>query len=91
MLMGISQSGSSVVLALGVLLTVALIAGLVAQVLRLPRVTAYLLAGLLMGPHTYALLPAGVQAVIPGIPAESFQPLKPLGELAMALVLFNIG
>ncbi len=33
--LGISQSGSPIVLALGVLLTVALIAGLLAQVLRL--------------------------------------------------------
>ncbi|MDH3719152.1 MAG: cation:proton antiporter, partial [Planctomycetota bacterium] len=89
--MALSQSGSPVVLALGVLLTVALIAGLVAQVLRLPRVTAYLLAGLVMGPNTYAILPAWLRARVPGIPAEYFEPLEPLGELAMALVLFNIG
>jgi len=64
----------------GVLLVAALAGGLVARWLRLPRVTAYLLVGLLLGPQTLSVLPR-----------EHLEVLDPIGKLAMALVLFNIG
>ncbi len=64
----------------GLLLVSALVGGIVARALRLPRVTAYLLVGLLLGPHSLQVLPA-----------EHLEHLEPIGRLAMALVLFNMG
>ena len=64
----------------GLLLVSALVGGIVARALRLPRVTAYLLVGLLLGPHSLQVLPP-----------EHLEHLEPIGRLAMALVLFNMG
>jgi len=71
---------SSVVFSIGVLLIAALLAGQLAYWVRLPRVTAYLLIGLLLGPHTTHL-----------VPEKHLELLHPFGEMAMALVLFNMG
>jgi len=68
------------VFSLGLFLIAAIVAGQVAYWLRLPRVTAYLLVGLVLGPHALAV-----------VPEEHLQMLHPLGEMAMALVLFNMG
>ena len=65
---------------LGLLLGVCLAAGVFADLLHLPKVTAYLLVGLLVGPSALDWLP---QAHL-----EQFEPLL---KLAMALVLFNLG
>ncbi|MDG2221003.1 MAG: cation:proton antiporter [Rubripirellula sp.] len=65
---------------LGLLLGVCLAAGLFADLLYLPKVTAYLLVGLLVGPHALNLLPE-----------EHLSSFEPLLKLAMALVLFNLG
>jgi len=65
---------------LGVLLGMALLAGLVADFLRLPKVTAYLLVGLALGPSWLDL-----------IPDQHFETFDPLLKLAMALVLYNLG
>jgi Kef-type K+ transport system membrane component KefB len=64
----------------GLLLSAALVAGLLAERVRLPKVTAYLLLGLLLGP-----------AVLDRMPEEHLEELEPLTKLAMALVLFNLG
>ena len=65
---------------LGLLLGVCLAAGLFAELLHLPKVTAYLLVGLAVGPHALNLIPeAHVHA------------FDPMLKLAMALVLFNLG
>ncbi|MEO9594490.1 cation:proton antiporter, partial [Rhodopirellula bahusiensis] len=65
---------------LGMLLTASLLAGLASEFLRLPKVTAYLIAGLLLGPSFGDV-----------IPHEHHLVLEPLTKLAMALVLFYLG
>ncbi|MCH5376291.1 MAG: cation:proton antiporter [Planctomycetes bacterium] len=74
------HDSSAVVLSIGVLLIAALLAGQLAYWLRFPRVTAYLLVGMLLGPHTAHL-----------VPEDHLDSLHPFGEMAMALVLFNMG
>ena len=87
-------------LTIGLLLGTALLAGLVARILRLPSVTAYLLVGLTLGPHTPLLKfgewcaeQMGYSISFTGfhIPAEHLVYLKPVGNFAIALVLFNMG
>ncbi len=85
-------------LTLGLLLGAALLGGMVAERLRLPKVTAYLVVGLLMGPHTVASLPAWLLQYIPPrlqtlaiIPEVHLTFLDPMAKFAMALVLFNMG
>jgi Kef-type K+ transport system membrane component KefB/CBS domain-containing protein len=87
-----------IALTIGGLLTAALVAGFVADFLRLPKVTAYLLVGLLLGPHTIGSLPAALFDLVPRtwmdwttIPEPHLQILHPAAEFAMALVLFNMG
>ncbi len=70
----------NIVLTLGVLLSTALAGGFFARILRLPQVTAYLLVGLALGPHIAQV-----------ISEEHLTHLEPLGNMAMALVLFNMG
>lgn len=65
---------------IGLLLGVCLAAGVFADLLHLPKVTAYLLVGLLVGPNALNLLPH-----------EHLEQCEPLLKLAMALVLFNLG
>jgi Kef-type K+ transport system membrane component KefB len=62
------------------LLVAALLAGGLGEVLRLPKVTSYLLVGVLLGP-----------SVFHWIPSEHVHKLEPLTRLAIALVLFNLG
>ncbi len=82
------------------LLGAALLAGRLARLLHLPSVTAYLLVGLALGPHTpflhsiewvagqfgYSITLAGSH-----ISEEHLAHLEPVGKFAIALVLFNIG
>ncbi len=65
---------------LGLLLAVCLAAGLFADLLRLPKVTAYLLVGLLVGPSLLDLIPEG-----------HVDDLEWVLKLAMSVVLFNLG
>ena len=65
---------------LGLLLGICLAAGVFADLLHLPKVTAYLLVGLLVGP-----------SLLDWVPHEHVEILDPLLKLAMALVLFNLG
>ena len=65
---------------LGLLLAVCLAAGVLADLVHLPKVTAYLLVGLLVGP-----------SVLDWVPTEHVELFEPLLKLAMALVLFNLG
>ena len=67
-------------LTLGFLIAVALLAGGLGESLRLPKVTAYLLAGMLFGQSGLGL-----------IPEDHIHDFHPLLELAMALVLFELG
>lgn len=65
---------------LGVLLLASLIGGILADLVRIPKVTAYLLAGVIVGP-----------SVLHAISTEHIHQLEPLTKLAMALVLFELG
>ena len=65
---------------LGLLLGVCLAAGVFADLLHLPKVTAYLLVGLLVGPSALDWIPEGH--------VELFEPVL---KMAMAVVLFNLG
>ncbi|MDA0590059.1 MAG: cation:proton antiporter [Planctomycetota bacterium] len=67
-------------ISLGLMLGTALVGGQLARMAGVPRVTAYLLAGLLLGPHAFHL-----------IEHDQLEALTPIARLAMALVLFNIG
>lgn len=65
--------------ALGRLLLIALVAGGMAGVVRLPKVTAYLLVGVVLGP------------VLRFIDEEQVAAFEPLAKLAISLVVFNLG
>lgn len=65
---------------LGLLLGVCLLAGMFADLLHLPKVTAYLLVGLFVGPSFLDL-----------IPEQHVEFFEPMLQLAMAVVLFNLG
>lgn len=65
---------------LGLLLLASLLAGIVADLVRIPKVSAYLLAGMLVGP-----------SVAHWIGEEQLTHLAPLTKLAMALVLLELG
>ncbi|RMF38959.1 MAG: CBS domain-containing protein [Planctomycetota bacterium] len=65
---------------LGTLLIASLLGGIVADLIRIPRVTAYLLAGVMVGPSVAGL-----------VTTEHMHHLIPLTKLAMALVLLELG
>ena len=67
-------------LSLGILMAAALCGGVFGSMLRLPKVTSFLLMGVLV---TW-LFPTLV-------PQEDIHALEPLGELAISLVLFTLG
>ncbi|MFH1266933.1 MAG: cation:proton antiporter [Planctomycetota bacterium] len=67
-------------LTLGLLLIASLVSGGIAQFLRLPKVTAYLLIGMLLGP-----------GVLHWIQEDHIRLFEPLTKLAIALVLFQLG
>ncbi len=65
---------------LGILLAVSLLVGVFGEILRLPKVTAYLGVGILFGPAALNL-----------VPTHQIEELNPLLKLAMGLVLFQLG
>jgi Kef-type K+ transport system membrane component KefB len=68
------------VLSIGLILMAALTAGHLAQLIRLPEVTGYLAVGMLIGP-----------AALDFITHENLTALGILSEVALGLILFNIG
>ncbi|MFT5523866.1 MAG: Kef-type K+ transport system membrane component KefB [Pirellulaceae bacterium] len=92
-------NAEQVVLIIGVALCAALLAGIVAKWTRLPKVTAFLFAGLLLGPHAGYIVPAWTVSWVPEwisgqwpiIRDEHHSILVPIGDFAMALVLFSMG
>lgn len=64
----------------------ALIGGRMASLCRIPRVTGYLLTGLLIGPSFAHLFHLPVL-----LPPEILLELRPLSEMALALILMHIG
>lgn len=65
---------------LGILLLASLLGGIAADVVRIPKVTAYLLAGMLVGP-----------SVAHWIHGAHIHHLEPFTKLAMSLVLLELG
>ncbi len=74
----VSQFHSAV--PLGLLLLASLLAGILADLVRIPKVSAYLLAGMLVGP-----------SLAHWISEEQLHHLAPVTKLAMALVLLELG
>jgi Kef-type K+ transport system membrane component KefB len=64
----------------------AMLGGRLAALLHVPRVTGYLLTGLILGPSTAQLLnlPAPISLA-------ALDTLKPLANLALALIMMNVG
>ena len=96
----LSQPDWYLALSVGTLLGAALFAGHIAQRFHLPRVTAYLLVGLALGPHTPVLAWAewiatqiGYSISVAGIhiPEHHLVLLEPVSDFAIALVLFSMG
>lgn len=74
---------------LGLLLMAALAAGGMAGYVRLPKVTAYLLMGVVMG--LFVVHEGETPGPMGWIPAGAIQFFEPLAKLAISLVLFNLG
>lgn len=64
----------------------AMLGGRLAALLHVPRVTGYLLTGLILGPSTAQLLniPAPISTT-------ALEHLRPLASLALALIMMNVG
>ncbi len=72
--------------ALAIIFLGALIGGRLASLCHIPRVTGYLVTGLLIGP-SFAHL-AGIPTLLPG---EALSGLRLVSDIALALILMNIG
>lgn len=70
----------SVLFYLAVILFAGLLMGRAVKMVRLPNVTGYLLAGLLLGPSVLGVLPAGF-----------VHELELVSEMALALIAFTVG
>ncbi len=75
-----------IVSALAVILIAALIGGRFATLCRIPRVTGYLLAGLLVGPSF-----TGILGLPPLISYMALDELRLVSDVALSLILMNIG
>ena len=76
----------NIISALAVILVAALIGGRLASLCRIPRVTGYLLAGLLIGPSFAELLH------LPQLVSHyALGELRLISDVALALILMNIG
>ena len=65
---------------LGLILLLALMAGHLVKVVRIPEVTGYIVAGIALGP-----------SILGWVSAENLQALQVLSEVALGLILFSIG
>jgi len=65
---------------LGLILLLALLAGHLVKVVRIPEVTGYILAGIALGP-----------SVLGWVTAENLVALEVLSEVALGLILFSVG
>jgi Kef-type K+ transport system membrane component KefB len=68
------------ILSVGLILMSALLAGHLAQLVRIPEVTGYLLVGVVIGPAAFDL-----------VTHDNIQTLGFLSDVALGLILFNIG
>jgi len=81
-----SESLLPLLVALSFVFLGALVGGRLASRCHIPRVTGYLLTGLLIGPSFAHLMNLPVL-----LPPEALQELRPLSEMALALILMHIG
>ena len=65
---------------LGLILLLALLAGHLVKVVRIPEVTGYILAGIALGP-----------SVLGWVTPENLTALEVLSEVALGLILFSVG
>ena len=65
---------------LGLILLLALLAGHLVKVVKIPEVTGYIIAGIALGP-----------SVLGWVSAENLLALKVMSEVALGLILFSIG
>lgn len=65
---------------LGLILLLALLAGHLVKVVRIPEVTGYIIAGIALGP-----------SVLGWVSAENLLALEVLSEVALGLILFSVG
>ena len=79
-----------VLLIIGVALCVALFAGVVAKWMRIPKVTAFLFAGLLLGPHAGYLIPASAVSWVPETISSNW-PIIRADDHHIRLSLFEYG
>ncbi len=78
-----------ILLTLSIALLVGLLLSRVAKKLRLPAVTAYLVAGILVGP--FLLGSVSIQGVHLGFSEEDFSTFKLISEVALGFIAFSIG
>ena len=65
---------------LGLILLLALLAGHLVKLLRIPEVTGYVLAGIALGP-----------SILGWVSAENLAALEVLSQVALGLILFSVG
>jgi Kef-type K+ transport system membrane component KefB/CBS domain-containing protein len=81
-----SADSLQIVQALAIILVASLVGGRLALFCRIPRVTGYLVAGLLIGP-SFAHLVGLPQLIAPA----AMQEMQLVSDIALALILMNIG
>jgi len=78
--------------ALGFLLLGAWLTGMLCERIRLPKLTGYLLFGVLAGPGLYSVLPEAVQNIIPPIiPQDQLDYLRLVNALAISIIALLAG
>ncbi len=81
-----AEETSQIIFALAVILIASLVGGRLASQIHLPKVTGYLLAGLVIGP-SFAKMTGLPQIVTP----FALDELKLISDVSLALILMNIG
>ena len=79
------MGNGSILISLSIALLVGLLLTRVAKLVKLPAVTAYLIAGVLIGP--YLLGSFGIKGL--GIVSEEIELLKIISEVALGFIAFN--
>jgi len=78
--MGITSNAAIVIISIGIMLFLGFLMTRVTKKLKLPNVTAYIVAGILIGPYVFNLIP---KQVISGMDF--------LADIALAFIAFSTG
>lgn len=81
------MGNETILISLSIALIVGLLLSRLAKLIKLPAVTAYLIAGVLIGP--YVLGSFGIKGL--GIVSEEVELLKIISELALGFIAFSMG